>query len=172
MSHRVDRIVFRAHGFIHLNGEAEPWIADSGRETDHPSVPKLRAVDLDLQTVKPNSPHFSGDKPAKGPLGLLHKQLRFDFPLCEIIFRSEHLLVKDVLRMLRDKSLPLKGLLIARTVAVSQLLLSNRNSADLIRPAHCERSTCTSSFRGLGKEPTQCKNPSLDDHFARNGNRP
>src|SRR6266481_5059429 len=60
MSHRVDRIVFRAHGFIHLNGEGEPCIADSGRETDHPSVPKLRAVDLDLQTVKPNSPHFPG----------------------------------------------------------------------------------------------------------------
>src|SRR6266481_3031374 len=60
MSHRVERIVFRAHGFIHLNGEGEPWIADSGRETDHRSVPKLRAVDLDLQTVKPNSPHFPG----------------------------------------------------------------------------------------------------------------
>ena len=34
--------------------------ASNGRDTDHFSVRKLRAVDLVLRTVKLNTPHFPG----------------------------------------------------------------------------------------------------------------
>jgi len=58
VSHRADRIVFRAHGFIDLNWKM--CIAESGRETDHPSARKLLAVDLASHSVKPRSPRFPG----------------------------------------------------------------------------------------------------------------
>jgi hypothetical protein len=58
VSHRADRIVSLAHGFIDLNWKM--GIAESGRGTDHPSARKLLAVDLASHSVKPRSPRFPG----------------------------------------------------------------------------------------------------------------
>src|SRR6267378_3140513 len=58
LSKRADRSVFRAHGFIDLNWKM--YVVECGRESDHSCLRKLQSVDLDLQTVKSNSPRFPG----------------------------------------------------------------------------------------------------------------